>query len=116
MLRVLMAILWFRATSLPLQQVRYSKREALPFWRLLEEILELALLLLHSALALVRTALGLRILVAGYGTRGLLGTALDLVHRPFAPVLATTLSAQVLLLPSSSLVSLGILYTPYTPL
>src|SRR5918998_4711588 len=54
---------------------------ALP--RLLEEVFQLALLLLSGTLVLVRAPLGLLGLVAGYGAGGFLDPALGLVHGPF---------------------------------
>src|SRR3954471_21067109 len=68
--------------------------------RLLQEILQLTLLLFNGTFHLVLLTLGLLGLVAGYGASSLFGPALDLIHRPFALVLAAALPAH-LLLPSS---------------
>jgi hypothetical protein len=54
--------------------------------KLLEEVLEIALLLLGLTLPLVRAALPLRALVAREGTAGFLHAALGPVHRSFVLV------------------------------
>jgi hypothetical protein len=61
---------------------------------LLEEVLQLALLLLGGALRLIRAALRLYGLVAGHGSGSFFGPALELVHRPFALILAAALSSH----------------------
>ena len=68
-----------------------------PVPRLLEEVLQLALLLLGRALRLVRASLGLLGVVAGHCASGFFGPALDLIHRSFALVLAAALSSHGLL-------------------
>ena len=83
----------FSRQQWPLAWLPRTGERLLP--RLLEDVLQLALLLFGGALRLVRAALGLLGLVAGHGASGLFRPALNLVHRPFALILATTLSAHV---------------------
>src|ERR687889_2892924 len=74
----------------------------LPGPPLLEQVLELAFLLLDGARTLIRAALGLQVLITGNGAGGLFEAALGLVHRPFGPVLAaglTTASSHKSVLP-----------------
>jgi hypothetical protein len=70
--------------------------------RLLEEVLDLALLLFKGAALLIRTALIFRPLVASYGAGGFFCPTLELVHRSFALILAAAFSIHVLLLSFST--------------
>src|SRR5215212_174270 len=57
---------------------------------LLEQIFQVALLLLEVSAALIRAALGLRVFVTGQGTGRFLHPALGLVHGAFVFVLPAT--------------------------
>ncbi len=56
--------------------------------RLTQEVFCGALLLLERTFILIRPSFRLFVLVSGQGTRGFLGAALGLVHRPFVLVFA----------------------------
>src|ERR671921_1356779 len=79
-------------------------------FRLFEEILGLAQLILGRALRLVRASFSLLGFIAGEGSGGLFGLTLCLVQCPFTLVLGAALSAHVLLLPSSG-VTCKIMFT-----